>query len=103
MFFFFLNHFEYEALNNWNPFGHWTPSEQNPRCGYHHVFLGSQYSIAFDIFSIGYPLKFRESFPRESIEAHDLLTQEFNYGVNFNPARIQRVNQAQPNQADLEA
>ena len=37
----FLNRFEYEAINSWNPFGTWTPSESNPRCAYHHVILGS--------------------------------------------------------------
>lgn len=56
MFFYFLNNFEYEAVNNWNPFGAWTPSEYNPRCGYHHVLLDSHYGIGFDIFSLGMPL-----------------------------------------------
>jgi len=85
---FFLRRFEYEAVNNWNPFGTWTPSESNPRCGYHHVLLGSQYSIGFDIISIAYPLRFRESFPRASVEAHELLSQEFNFGVNYDPRPV---------------
>ena len=62
LFAFFLNHFECEAINQWNPFGHWTPSEQNPRCGYHHMILSSHYSIGFDIFTMTYPLRFREFF-----------------------------------------
>jgi len=63
---FFIRKFEYEAINNWNPFGTWTPSEINPRCGYHNIILSSQYSIGFDIFSIAYPLRFRETFPTQS-------------------------------------
>ena len=62
----FMLKFEWEAINKWNPFGHWTPSEQNPRCGYHSVLLSSHYSIGFDIFSMAYPLRFREFFSRES-------------------------------------
>lgn len=58
MFFFFVNRYEFEAVNEWNAFGSWTPSEQNPRCGYHHVLLSPQYSIGFDIFTLGIPLRF---------------------------------------------
>ena len=61
-FFYFLLHYEYEAINNWNPYGAWTPSETNPRCGYHNVLMSQEYSIGFDIFSMAYPLRFRESF-----------------------------------------
>ena len=50
--FFFLNNFEYEAVNNWNPFGNWTPSEINPRCAYHHIHLNSNYNIGFEMFSM---------------------------------------------------
>ena len=60
---YFINNYEYEAINNWNPFGSWTPSEINPRCAYHHVLLSSQYSIGFDIFSMAFPVRFREAFP----------------------------------------
>lgn len=64
--FYFLDKYEYEAVNEWNPFGTWTPSESNPRCGYHNVLLNVHYSIGFDIFSLGMPLRFRERFSPES-------------------------------------
>ena len=83
--FYFLNNYEYEAINNWNPFGSWTPSEINPRCGYHHVLLSSQYSIGFDIFSMAFPVRFREAFPEDSQNAQNILSQEYNYGVNYDP------------------
>ncbi len=57
---YFINNYEWDALNNWSPFGVWSPSEVNPRCGYHNVILGSEYSIGFNIFSMTYPLRFRE-------------------------------------------
>lgn len=62
----FLNNYEYEAVNEWNLFGTWTPSENNPRCGYHNVLVNAHYSIGFDIFSLGMPLRFRERFTPES-------------------------------------
>ena len=43
MFAYFLKNYEYIALEMWSPFGHYTPSEHNPRTGYHYVFLGSEY------------------------------------------------------------
>ena len=89
---YFLNNYEFEAINNWNPFGSWTPSESNPRCGYHHVLLSSHYSIGFDIFSMTFPLRFRETFPNDSQAAMNVLAQEFNYGVNYDP----RVPAARP-------
>lgn len=73
IFFVFL-FIEQDAINNWNPFGQWTPSENNPRCGYHHVILSSEYSIGFDIFSMTMPLRFRETFPAQSQSSFDILT-----------------------------
>lgn len=103
--FFFLRKFEYEAINEWNPFGSWTPSEANPRCGYHHVILSSQYSIGFDIFSIAYPLRFRETFTLESRNAAEVLSQEFNYGVNYDVRPVARplplVNNRQANRPQI--
>jgi hypothetical protein len=89
LFFYFINNFEYEAVNNWNPFGSWTPSESNPRCGYQHILLDSHYGIGFNIFTLGMPLRFRESFPIESRNAYELVQQEFNFGVNYDPRRRQ--------------
>jgi hypothetical protein len=63
---FFINNFEFEAVNNWNPFGLWTPSETNPRCAYHHIYLNSNFSMGFELFSMTQPLHFREFFPHES-------------------------------------
>lgn len=82
---YFLLEYEYEAVNTWNPFGSWTPTENNPRCGYHHMFLGSEYSTGFDIFSMAMPLRFRETFNHGSRSAFELLAQEFSYGVNYDP------------------
>jgi len=65
--------FEQEAVNKWNPFGTWTPSELNPRCGYHYVLLGQNYQLGFDVFTIAFPLRFRERFSALSQDAHDLL------------------------------
>ena len=96
LFMYFLNNFECEAINNWNPFGHWTPSEQNPRCGYHHMILSSHYNIGFDIFTMAYPLRFREFFSAQSQQARDLLSQEFNYGINFDPRPARFMPQQPP-------
>ena len=82
---YFLLMYEYQAVNRWNPFGTWTPSESNPRCGYHHVLPNAHYSIGFDIFSLGLPLRFREHFSEEAQRQSELLQQEFNFGVNYDP------------------
>jgi hypothetical protein len=73
LFLFFIDRYEYEAVNVLNPFGTWTPSENNPRCGYHHVLVNAHYSIGFDIFSLGIPLRYREHFSEESQRQHELL------------------------------
>jgi hypothetical protein len=71
---FFLLKFELDAVMNWNPFGTWTPSESNPRCGYHHMLLSSEYSIGFDIFTMTMPLRFRETFAPQSQSSFDILS-----------------------------
>lgn len=63
---YFLYNYEFKAVNKWNPYGSWTPTENNPRCGYHNVLSNAHYSIGFDVFSMGMPLRFREHFSRES-------------------------------------
>jgi hypothetical protein len=63
---YFLKNYECEAVNNWSPFGIHTPTENNPRCAYQNVILSSEYSIGFDIFSLGMPVRFRESFTPQS-------------------------------------
>lgn len=73
MLIYFLLNFEYDGVNNWNPFGSWTPTELNPRCGYHHIFLGSEYSTGFDLFTMAFPLRFRETFNHGSRSAFELL------------------------------
>ena len=70
---YFMQTFEWEAMNNWSPFGHWTPSENNPRCGYHDVILSSEYSIGFDVFSMTMPLRFRERFSLQSQSSFEIL------------------------------
>lgn len=82
---YFLKNYECEAVNNWSPFAVHTPSENNPRCAYHNVILSSEYSIGFDIFSMAMPVRFRETFPHQSQNAYDVLTHDFNFGVNFDP------------------
>jgi hypothetical protein len=84
----FLNHFEYPAINHWNPFGTWTPSELNPRCGYHHVLISPGYQIGFNIFTIVMPLRFREAFPPSSQRTHDFLQAENNFGIDYDGRRI---------------
>lgn len=74
IFMYFLMKYEQDAINNWNPFSTWTPSETNPRCGYHHIILSSEYSIGFDIFTLAMPLRFRETFPTQSQRSFDILT-----------------------------
>lgn len=34
---FFVRKFEAKAIQEWNPYGTYTPSEINPRCGYIHM------------------------------------------------------------------
>jgi hypothetical protein len=70
---FFLARYEYEAVNHWNPFSDWTPTEINPRCGYHHVLLGHNYSIGFEFFTLSAPLRFRETFTARSRSVFDTL------------------------------
>jgi len=31
---YFIRNFEMKAVNDWNPCGLYTPTEDNPRCGY---------------------------------------------------------------------
>ena len=88
---YFINRYEYESVNEWNPFGTWTPSEHNPRCGYIDVMGNANYSIGFDIFTLGRPLRFRESFTTESQRNNELLQQEFNFGVNYDPRPVNRA------------
>ena len=63
LFLYFIIKFERDAVINWNPFGTYTPSEINPRCGYHNVRTNSEFAFGFDILSMLTPLKFQESFP----------------------------------------
>ena len=82
---YFLKNFEQVAINEWNHYGTWTPSEESPRCGYHNIILSPEYAIGFDIFSMAMPLHFRETFPQNSQDGFDILIQEFNFGINYNP------------------
>ena len=84
----FLRNYEYESINNWNPYGTHTPSENNPRCGYHHVFASPEYATGFDIFSIAFPLHFRETFPQTSQQTNENLLEELNFGVNYDPRPV---------------
>jgi len=57
---YFIRHFEYPAINEWNQCGLYTPTEDNPRCGYHNVLLSPDFNIGFDLLTMFYPLKFIE-------------------------------------------
>lgn len=66
---FFTSRYEYFAVNKWNQCGSYTPSESNPRCGYHHILIGPEYNYGWDMMSLFYPLRFEETFPIDSQEA----------------------------------
>lgn len=48
----FILRYELPAVTEWNPCGSYTPSESNPRCGYHHVLSSYEYGYGFDVFSL---------------------------------------------------
>ena len=55
---YFLLHFEAKAIQDWNPYGSYTPSESNPRCGYIHMLQSAEYTSGFDVFTMFLPLSF---------------------------------------------
>ena len=57
----FIKYFEWEAVNRWNPFGTYTPSINNPRCGYQVVFERG-FQLGFDLQTMFRNLHFRDSF-----------------------------------------
>jgi len=57
----FLKFYEWPAINNWNPFGSYTPSITNPRAGFSLVKVNS-FMLGFDIWTMFHPLKFRDTF-----------------------------------------
>lgn len=59
----FIFRYEMRAIKNWNPFGTFTPSETNPRCAYHLVQAGQEFSIGFNILTFFTPLRFQDYFP----------------------------------------
>ena len=65
-FLYFIIKYEIDAVQKWNPFGSYTPSIHNPRCAYHHVSQGTEWSIGFDLISMFHPLRFQETFPMQS-------------------------------------
>jgi hypothetical protein len=64
--FVFLKKYEIPILENGNPFGTYTPSDINPRCGYHYVPANTEYRVGFNILSMFTPLRFQEHFPQNS-------------------------------------
>lgn len=54
----FLRRYERPVLITGNPFGTYTPSHSNPRCGYHYVPTNTEFSIGFNILSLFTPLRF---------------------------------------------
>ena len=56
----FIKYYEQPALNGaWNPYGTYTPSYNNPRCGYH-IVEKDRFMMGFDLFSMFQKLRFRE-------------------------------------------
>lgn len=83
---YFIVHYEYRALTEWNPCGSYTPSETNPRCAYHHVLASLDYMYSFDLFSMFQPLRFIETFPNASQEAFQRIQlEELSTGISFSP------------------
>lgn len=82
----FIFRYELDAVTQWNQCGSYTPSEGNPRCGYHPVLVGPEYNYGWDLMTIFYPLRFEESFPQQAHETRQRLqnVEEFTFGVDFN-------------------
>ena len=57
----FIRLYELPSQNEWNPFGSYTPSMNNPRAGYIHVNADG-FSLGMAFWTIFIPLKFRERF-----------------------------------------
>ena len=95
MFAYFIYRYEIPAVKDWNPCGTYTPSEQNPRCGYQHIMASPEYAHGFDIFSMFYRLRFIETFPHDSqqvymrLQADDVAAHTL--GVNFSARPIDVV------------
>ena len=82
----FLTLFETPAVSGvWNPFGTYSPSYTNPRCGYTYVPRGD-FMLGFDIFTVFRPLHLREHFTPEDQLAYDTLSQQETLGIDFSPA-----------------
>ena len=94
---FFLRKFEAKAIQVWNPYGSFTPSETNPRCAYINILSSPEYTCGFDIFSMFLPLRFQQHFPRESQELMEEFSADgFEFGINFMPNRRIPRNQVSP-------
>ncbi len=61
LFLYFLVQYEIPAVTEWNPFGSYTPSYNNPRAGYH-IVSNETFMMGFDIVSMFSALRFRDTF-----------------------------------------
>jgi len=59
----FIVRYEVPSVNDWNQCGSYTPSESNPRCGYHHILVAPVYNFGFDLIPLFFPLHSEETFP----------------------------------------
>lgn len=85
LFAYFLKYYEIPAVaGDWNPFGTYTPSFNNPRAGYHFVSNDS-FMLGFDIFTMFQSLRFRERFTLDEQRTYDLVSQQEILGYDFYP------------------
>jgi hypothetical protein len=63
---YFIYKYEVPAIQKWNPMGSYTPCLNNPRCGYHLVMRGSEFSIGFSLILMLTPVHFQEYFNSEN-------------------------------------
>ena len=82
----FVIFFEYKAVKKYNPFGTYTPSSRNTRCGYHLVQGGQEFSIGFNMLTFFTPLRFQEYFPDAAQQGGLQLNQDgVTFGINYDP------------------
>ena len=75
VFVFFMLEYEYEAINNWNPFDIYTPRYMNPRAAYQLVLDDSSFGTGFYLWHTFMPVRPRETFTIYEQARYDTLSE----------------------------
>jgi hypothetical protein len=67
VFLYFVKYYEIPGQTQWNPFGSYTPSYNNPRAAYQLVNT-NDFMMGFDIITMFQSVRFRERFTQGEVE-----------------------------------